>query len=118
MTMPTPNPSQPPRPSWLDERLYPFESRYADVGGARVHYVDEGSGPPLLLMHGNPTSSFLYRDVIAGLRDRFRCIALDLPGFGRSQAPPGYGFTPAEHADVVERFVLDLDLTGLTMMVQ
>ena len=71
------------------------------MDGARVHYVDEGDGPPLLLLHGNPTWSFLYRDVIRGLRDRFRCIALDYPGFGLSQAPPGYGFTPAEHARVV-----------------
>jgi haloalkane dehalogenase len=98
--------------------LFPYESRFADVGGARVHYVDEGDGPPLLLLHGNPTSSFLYRDVIAGLRDRFRCVAPDLPGFGRSQAATGYGFTPREHAEVVERFVAELDLRDVTMMVQ
>jgi haloalkane dehalogenase len=106
------------RPSWLAERLYPFESRYADVSGARVHYVDEGSGPPLLLLHGNPTWSFLYRDVIVGLRDRFRCVAPDYPGFGLSRAPAGYGYTPAEHADVIEQLVLQLDLEGATMMVQ
>jgi haloalkane dehalogenase len=83
-----------------------------------VHYVDEGDGPPLLLLHGNPTWSFLYRDVIKGLRDRYRCLALDHPGFGLSRAPAGYGFTPAEHARVLERFVAELDLTGVTMMVQ
>ena len=55
------------RPTWIPEHLYPFESCYADVGGSRVHYVDEGSGPPLLLLHGNPTWSFLYREVIKGL---------------------------------------------------
>ena len=98
--------------------LYPFESRYADVEGARLHYVDGGSGPPLLLLHGNPTWSFLYRDVIRGLSDRFRCIAPDYPGFGRSRAPAGYGFTAREHAAVIERFVLDLDLRDITMMVQ
>jgi haloalkane dehalogenase len=97
----------------------PYEQHYADVAGARVHYVDEGSGPPLLLLHGNPTWSFLYRDVIAGLRDRFRCIAPDYPGFGLSRpAPPAYGFTPAEHAVVIERLVLELDLRGVMMMVQ
>jgi haloalkane dehalogenase len=106
------------RPTWIPERLYPFASRFAEAGGARVHYADEGEGPPLLLLHGNPTWSFLYRDVIRGLSDRFRCIAVDLPGFGLSQAPPGYGFTPAEHARVLERFVTRLDLTGVTMMVQ
>jgi haloalkane dehalogenase len=106
------------RPTWIPERLYPFASRFAEAEGARVHYADEGEGPPLLLLHGNPTWSFLYRDVIRGLSDRFRCIAVDLPGFGLSQAPPGYGFTPAEHARVLERFVTRLDLTGVTMMVQ
>jgi haloalkane dehalogenase len=88
------------------------------VGGAHVHYVDEGHGRPLLLLHGNPTWSFLYRDVVLGLRDRFRCIAVDLPGFGLSRPPAGYGFTPAEHAVVLERFVLELELDDLTMMVQ
>lgn len=98
--------------------LFPFESHYADIAGARVHYVDEGDGPPLLLLHGNPTSSFLYRELIKGLRDRFRCIAPDYPGFGRSRPARGYGFTPAEHAHVLEQLVLELDLRGATMMVQ
>jgi haloalkane dehalogenase len=106
------------RPAWVPQDLYPFADRYADVGGARVHYVDEGSGPALLLLHGNPTWSFLYRDVIKGLRDRFRCVAPDHPGFGLSRAPAGYGFTPAEHADVLEQLVLQLDLRDVTMMVQ
>lgn len=105
------------RPAWLPEELYPFESRHVWVSDARVHYVDEGSGPTLLL-HGNPTWSFLYRKIINELRDQFRCIAPDYPGFGLSVAPTRYGFTPAEHADVIERFVQQLDLTAVTMMVQ
>jgi haloalkane dehalogenase len=107
-----------PRPAWVPEDLYPFADRYADVAGCVVHYVDEGSGPPLLLLHGNPTWSFLYRKIIVGLRDRHRCIAVDYPGFGLSSAKPGYGFTPAEHADVVAELVRRLDLRGVTMMVQ
>jgi haloalkane dehalogenase len=105
-------------PPWVPRELYPFETRFADVEGCRVHHVDEGSGPPLLLLHGNPTWSFLYRDVIRGLRDRYRCIAVDLPGFGLSEAAPGYGYTPAEHARVIERLIVQLDLSGVTMMVQ
>jgi haloalkane dehalogenase len=108
----------PARPPWLSEQLYPFESHYAELDGARVHYVDEGSGPTLLLLHGNPTWSFLYRDLIKGLRDRLRCIAPDYPGFGLSRAAPGYGYMPAEHARVLERFVEQLDLSDVTMMVQ
>jgi len=106
------------RPGWLSEELYPFESHYADIGGVSVHYLDEGSGPPLLLLHGNPTWSFLYRDLITGLRDRYRCIAPDHPGFGLSRPAPGYGYTPAEHAAVLEQLVEHLELSDVTMMVQ
>jgi haloalkane dehalogenase len=112
------SPSQTPRPAWVPEELYPFQDRYAEIDGALVHYVDEGGGPPLLLLHGNPTWSFLYREIIDGLRERYRCVAIDYPGFGLSRAASGYGFTPAEHSKVVERLILDLDLQGLTMMVQ
>jgi haloalkane dehalogenase len=108
-----------PRPAWVPADLYPFESRYADVDGCRLHHIDEGSGPVMLFLHGNPTWSFLYREIIKALRDRFRCVALDYPGFGLSTARPGYGFTAAEHAAVVERFVTEhLDLRDTTMMVQ
>ena len=106
------------RPSWIPEQLYPFESHYAELGGARVHYVDEGSGPPLLLLHGNPTWSFLYREIITGLRDRYRCVAPDYPGYGMSEAPADYRYTPQEHSRFVEQFVDTLGLTRLTVMVQ
>jgi haloalkane dehalogenase len=98
--------------------LFPAEHRFADVDGAQIHYVDEGSGEPVLFLHGNPTWSFLYRKIIAGLKDEFRCVAPDYPGYGMSTAPAGYRFTPAEHSAVLERFVDTLGLTGLTLMVQ
>src|SRR5215472_10363858 len=106
------------RPPWIPERLYPFESHFAQIDGARVHYLDEGGGPPLLLLHGNPTWSFLYREIIKDLSDRFRCVAIDYPGFGLSRAAPGYEFTPAEHSRIVEQLLLQLDLDDITMMVQ
>ena len=106
------------RPAWLPASLYPFDDRFAEVAGCLVHHLDEGAGPPLLLLHGNPTYSLLYRRIVTGLRDRYRCIAVDYPGFGLSVAAPGYRFTPAEHADVIEQFVLGLDLRGATMMAQ
>ena len=59
--------------------LYPFQDRWADIDGNLVHYIDEGSGPPLLLLNGNPSWSFGWRDVVLGLRHRFRCIAPDYP---------------------------------------
>jgi len=89
-----------------------------EIDGACIHYVDDGVGPVMLMLHGNPTSSFLYRHVIAGLRDRFRWIAPDYPGFGRSVAAAGYGFTPREHSRIVERFVDALELHDLTLFVQ
>ena len=106
------------RPSWVPDHLYPFQSRYMDVNGSRVHYIDEGEGPPLLFLHGNPTWSFLYRNIVLNLRDSFRCIALDYPGFGLSTARDGYAYTAEAHAHVVERFVQELDLKDLTLMGQ
>jgi haloalkane dehalogenase len=72
------------RPAWVDDKLFPFESRFVDIDGHTVHYVDEGSGPTLLFLHGNPTWSFDYRDAIVALRDEFRCVALSPSG----QPPP------------------------------
>ncbi|MBC3192423.1 alpha/beta fold hydrolase [Pseudonocardia sp. C8] len=106
------------RPAWVDDELFPFESRFVDIAGHTVHYVDEGTGPTLLLLHGNPTWSFLWRDVIRALRDDFRCVALDLPGFGLSTPGPGYRHLPEEHADVVTGFVDAIGLDGATLVGQ
>ena len=106
------------RPSWLPANLFPFESRFILIDGHSVHYIDEGSGPVLLLLHGNPTWSFLYRDIIRELRNTFRCIAMDYPGFGLSQAAEGYDFLPASHARVVDAFAESLGINRFSMMVQ
>ena len=96
--------------------LYPFESRWFESSAGRVHYVDEGQGRPILMCHGNPTWSFVYRHVIRSLRERFRCVAVDYPGFGLSDRPPGYGYTATEHAAVVGELVRGLDLSDLVVM--
>ncbi len=101
-----------------DPGLYPFESRWFDSSRGRLHYIDEGAGPPLLLCHGNPTWSFLYRDIIIALRDRFRCIAPDYLGFGLSDRPAGFGYKIDEHARVVGEFVDHLGLDGYLTMGQ
>jgi haloalkane dehalogenase len=105
-------------PPWVPDDLFPFESRFADLPGWRLHCIDEGNGPTPLLLHGNPTWSFLYRDIVKGLSDRYRCIAVDHPGFGLSKAAPGYRYTPGEHALALEQLVQRLDLSDVTMMVQ
>ena len=81
-----------------------------------MHYVDEGQGSPILFLHGNPTWSFLYRHLISSLRDRYRCVALDYPGFGLSDRPTGYGYTPGEQAGVVGEVVDQLGLDGMVIM--
>jgi haloalkane dehalogenase len=105
------------RPGWVRPDLFPFESRFAAVDGHRIHYIDEGSGPALLFVHSGPAWSFYYREFVLGLRDRFRCIAFDLPGFGLSTAPAGFGYSLLEHSRVVEHFIEHLDLSALTLAV-
>lgn len=106
------------RPDWVDYEMFPFESRFVEVDGNVVHYVDEGSGPTLLMLHGNPTWSFLWREVIRILRAQFRCIALDYPGFGLSTARTGYRYLPEEHAEIVTAFAEAHDIQGATLIGQ
>jgi len=101
-----------------DKTLFPFEPRWFDGAGPRIHYIDEGQGRPVVMFHGNPTWSFLYRKVIKELGGQFRCIAMDYPGFGLSERPSGYGYTPAEHAQVVGKLVDHLDLNEFLVMGQ
>jgi haloalkane dehalogenase len=98
--------------------LYPFQSHWFETDGVRVHYIDEGAGRPILMCHGNPTWSFLYRKIILRLRGQFRCVAVDYPGFGLSDRPQGYGYTPAEHAAIVGRLVDHLGLDDFIVMGQ
>jgi haloalkane dehalogenase len=101
-----------------DPAVYPFASKWFDSSAGRMHYVDEGSGPAIMLCHGNPTWSFLYRDIIARLRGTFRCIAPDYLGFGLSDRPSGFGYTIEEHARLVGELVDHLGLDGYLTMGQ
>jgi haloalkane dehalogenase len=101
-----------------DRTLFPFESKWFQSSVGQVHYVDEGSGPPILFLHGNPTWSFLYRGIVIRLRKHFRCIAVDYPGFGLSPHPKSYGYRAEEHAEVVTELVRGLGLENLTIMGQ
>ncbi|SEL30112.1 haloalkane dehalogenase [Rhodococcus maanshanensis] len=101
-----------------DETLYPFESRWFDSSAGRVHYIDEGAGPPILFCHGSPTWSFLYRHIVKGLRDRYRCIAIDYLGFGLSERPADFGYRIAEHTTVLGELIDHLQLDDLILMGQ
>ncbi|HEY2413736.1 MAG TPA: alpha/beta fold hydrolase [Pirellulaceae bacterium] len=100
--------------SWRD--LYPFESRFMDVGGQRLHYIEEGAGEPLLFVHGNPTWSFYWRDLILGLRDRYRCVAVDHIGCGLSDKPQRYEYTLQRRISDLVEVVQRLDLRGATLV--
>lgn len=96
--------------------LYPFESRFREVAGAKIHYVVEGTGPAIVMIHGNPTWSFQFREVIRVLAPRWRCVALDLPGFGLSDPPARFGYRPEEHAVIIASFLADLGIENATLL--
>lgn len=101
-----------------DPSLYPFTSRWFDSSAGRVHYIDEGVGPPIVFCHGSPTWSFLYRTIVKELRGRYRCIAVDYLGFGLSERPAGYGYTIAEHTAVLGELIDHLRLDDFVLMGQ
>ena len=86
------------------EDLYPFEPHYAWINGNKMHYVDQGTGRPVLMVHGNPTWSFYFRHLITGLSDEFRTIALDHIGCGFSDKP-----SAKDYAYTLDQRVADLD---------
>ena len=98
---------------------YPFSPHYAEFDGMRMHHLDEGEGEPILLMHGEPTWSYLYRRMIPPLASRFRCIAPDYLGFGRSDKPLRIeDYTYDLHAASISALVESLDLRDITVVVQ
>jgi haloalkane dehalogenase len=107
-----------PRPFDVDPSEYPFQDHWFPIRDGHMHFVDEGRGPAVLLLHGNPTWSYLYRDVIRELRSECRLVAPDYPGFGMSQAPSEYRFTPMEHATAVADLVAHLGLEKIVLVVQ
>ncbi len=108
----------PPLPDFLAREL-PFRRRMADVDGTKVHFIDEGEGPAVLLMHGNPTWSYLWRKVVRRLDGRVRCIAPDLIGLGLSDKPLRVGDYSLEmQIDAMTKLVDALDLGPLVLVGQ
>ncbi|HEX8691071.1 MAG TPA: alpha/beta fold hydrolase [Longimicrobium sp.] len=105
-------------PAWLDTGAYPFAHHWAELpGGRRMHYLDEGAGEPILFVHGTPTWSFEWRHLVRGLASTHRCVAPDLLGFGLSDRPRDFAYTPEAHAEALERFADALGLDGFTLVV-
>jgi haloalkane dehalogenase len=95
---------------------FPFESKYLEVKGSKIHYIDEGEGDPILFLHGNPTSNYLWRNIIPYVKTLGRCIAPDLIGMGKSDKPDiSYGFQ--DTYEYLEEFIEGLDLKNITIVV-
>ncbi|WP_254151053.1 alpha/beta fold hydrolase [Candidatus Chloroploca mongolica] len=97
--------------------LYPFQTRRLAVPGGTISYVDEGSGPPVLMVHGNPTWSFYYRHLIAALSPTHRVIVPDHMGCGLSDKPQTYAYTLQNHLGNLTRLMEHLDLGPLDLVV-
>lgn len=93
----------------------PYESRFVEVAGSRMHYVEQGSGDPVLFIHGNPTSCYLWRNVMPHLASGARCLALDLIGMGRSDKP-ALDYRLVDHARYLDGFIAALGLERLTLV--
>jgi haloalkane dehalogenase len=102
---------------WLDKSEYPFKSNFFTINGQRLHYIDEGKGEVILFVHGTPSWSFDFRNVIKQLIDKYRCIAVDHIGFGLSDKPKEYDYTTPNHSKTLNRFINYLDLRDFTMVV-
>ena len=98
---------------------YPWDPVYRDWEGLRLAHIDEGDGDPVVLFHGEPTWSYLWRKVIPPLLDAgYRCIAPDLPGFGRSDKPVDFDwYSYDRHTDAVNAFLAELGIEGATFVV-
>ena len=103
----------------VNKKLFPFKNNFIKIKkGIDVHFVDEGKGPVILMLHGNPTWSFLYRKMITALKSDFRVIAPDYPGFGLSPTPQNYDFLPSTQSDIIEQFIQKLNLKDIIIVMQ
>ena len=98
--------------------LYPFESHWLDLDGVRYHYLDEGpaQAPPIVMLHGNPTWSFYYRDLVSPLSQEYRVVVPDHVGCGLSDKPQDYDYCLAQHIANLEQLIDALALQDVTFV--
>lgn len=106
-----------------DERFenlpgFPFPPRYVELDGMRVHYVEQGEGPVVLCLHGEPSWCYLYRKMIPALSRQHRVLAMDFIGFGRSdKLPKQEDYSFQLHCDTLSGFIQELDLRDINLIV-
>lgn len=103
-------------PTWLNKDFFPFESKWLAIDGNQLHYIDEGKGETILFVHGTPEWSFGWRDLVKELRKHYRCIAIDLLGFGLSDKPNTSDYTCRAHSNRLEKFIQQLDLKNFHLI--
>lgn len=97
---------------------FPFQPRFSTAAGFRMHYVDEGSGEPIICLHGEPTWGYIYRKFIPALAENWRVIVPDHMGFGKSETPQDRAYTLETHVENLAALVDELDLEGITFVGQ
>lgn len=105
------------KPDWVNKEEYPFDSHFFETPVGNMHYIDEGKGEPIVLMHGNPGWSFEYREIIKAMSTSNRCIAPDYIGFGLSDKPANWDYLPKNYALQIEAFLDNLDLENITFVI-
>ena len=102
---------------WIDRKEYPFASHYLPLGAGRMHYLDEGAGAPVVMVHGTPDWSFGWRHLVKCLAPDYRCVVPDNLGFGLSDKPRDYTYRPELQAQNLHAFIDRLGLRDITLVV-
>jgi len=95
---------------------YPFKANYLSLKGGKIHFIDEGQGPVIVLIHGNPTWSYYYRKLIAVLSKEYRIVAVDHMGCGRSDKPQRYPYSLKQHIDNLEHLLEHLEIDSFSLV--
>ncbi len=106
----------PTRIPWLSKQEYPFEHHWLKLPAGRMQYIDEGSGHPIIFVHGTPGWSFEFRHIIKKLRDQYRCIAFDHIGFGLSDKPPTWDYSLQHHTENLKHLIDHLNLRSFSLV--
>lgn len=99
------------------KKHYPFESNFLKIKNNKLHYIDEGTGHPIIMLHGNPTWSFFYRNVVKELKTNYRCIVPDHIGCGLSDKPQDYEYTLENHVNNVIELIEELEIEKFSLIV-
>ena len=99
------------------QELYQFESKQIQIGEHLMHYIEQGSGQPVLMVHGNPTWSFYYRNLVQSLSDKYRPIAVDHIGCGQSEKPAHFDYCLDSHIKNLVEFIEKKELNNVNLLV-